>query len=79
MLAYPFTLLTNALEGNPRMGSYLGLFNGTICFPQIVAGLLGGAVLWMVGGARESVMMVSAGLLVVAACCVPLINKKSTN
>ena len=80
MLAYPFTLLTNALEGNPRMGSYLGLFNGTICFPQIVAGLLGGAALWLVGGARESMMMLSAVLLVIAACCVPLVQtKKSTN
>ena len=38
MLALPFTLLTNALEGSPYMGSYLGLFNCTICLPQIVAG-----------------------------------------
>ena len=31
MLALPFTLLTNSLEGNPHMGSYLGLFNCTLC------------------------------------------------
>ncbi|MBP5682705.1 MAG: SLC45 family MFS transporter, partial [Bacteroidales bacterium] len=36
MLAMPFTILTNALEGYGHMGSYLGLFNGTICVPQIV-------------------------------------------
>ncbi|MBO4719143.1 MAG: SLC45 family MFS transporter, partial [Prevotella sp.] len=33
MLALPFTLLTNALKGSPYMGSYLGLFNCTICLP----------------------------------------------
>ena len=36
MLALPFTILTNALSGG-HMGTYLGLFNGTICIPQIVA------------------------------------------
>ena len=30
------TILTNALTGG-HMGTYLGLFNGTICVPQIVA------------------------------------------
>ena len=41
MLALPFTILTNALTGG-HMGTYLGLFNGTICVPQIVAASLGG-------------------------------------
>ena len=36
MLALPFTLLTNALKGG-HVGIYLGLFNCTICVPQIVA------------------------------------------
>ena len=35
MLAMPFTLLTNALEGHGHMGVYLGLFNGTICLCSI--------------------------------------------
>ena len=39
MLALPFTILTNALTGG-HMGTYLGLFNGTICVPQIVAAAL---------------------------------------
>ena len=30
MLACPFTLVTNALQGYGHMGAYLGLFNGTI-------------------------------------------------
>ncbi len=79
MLAYPFTLLTNALEGNPHMGTYLGLFNCTICLPQIVAAATGKWVLTGVG--TQPRMMLMAGIfLVIAAGCVPLIKtKKSTN
>ena len=44
MLALPFTILTNALSGG-HMGTYLGLFNGTICIPQIIAAALGGTIL----------------------------------
>lgn len=43
MLAMPFTIVTNALNGS-HMGAYLGLFNGTICIPQIIAAALGGVV-----------------------------------
>ena len=49
MLAMPFTFVTNALQGYGHMGAYLGLFNGTICIPQIVAALCGGQVLWAIG------------------------------
>ena len=37
MLAMPFTFVTNAFEGSSRMGTVLGLFNCTICLPQIAA------------------------------------------
>ncbi|MBR5818489.1 MAG: SLC45 family MFS transporter [Alistipes sp.] len=49
MLAMPFALLTNSLSGK-AMGTYLGLFNCTICLPQIVASLVGGSILKGVGG-----------------------------
>ena len=49
MLAMPFAMLTNSLSGK-SMGSYLGLFNCTICLPQIVASLVGGLILGLVGG-----------------------------
>ena len=75
MLALPFTLLTNALEGNPYMGSYLGLFNCTICLPQIVAAATGGLVLKLVG--TQPAMLVMAGVFLVAgAVCVRFINTK---
>ena len=49
MLAMPFTFVTNALQGYGHMGAYLGLFNGTICVPQIVAAICGGTILSLVG------------------------------
>lgn len=66
MLAYPFTLLTNALTGRGHMGTYLGLFNGTICLPQIIAAIIGGAILSMLphaanGASNQPMMMVIAG------------------
>ncbi|MBQ6940188.1 MAG: SLC45 family MFS transporter [Alistipes sp.] len=51
MLALPFALLTNALTGK-SLGSYMGLFNCTICLPQIVASLVGGLLLSLVGGEK---------------------------
>ena len=78
MLALPFTILTNSLKGG-HMGTYLGLFNGTICLPQIAAAVLGGLVLklFTVPGhlAPEVWMLVVAGgLLVVGALCVSFIK-----
>ena len=78
MLALPFTILTNSLKGG-HMGTYLGLFNGTICLPQIVAAVLGGLVLklFTIPGhlAPEVWMLVVAGaLLVVGALCVSFIK-----
>lgn len=74
MLAMPFTFVTNALQGYGHLGAYLGLFNGTICIPQIVAALLGGLVLHIVGSAQSSMMIVAGGLLIVGACCVKAIK-----
>ena len=66
-LAYPFTLLTNAIQGKGHMGTYLGLFNGTICLPQIVAAISGGFILHTLpmaanGAPNEPMMMVIGGI-----------------
>ena len=74
MLAMPFTFVTNALQGYGHMGAYLGLFNGTICLPQIIAAICGGFVLRMVGGHSATMMIVSGVLLVCGAACVGLIK-----
>jgi maltose/moltooligosaccharide transporter len=76
MLAMPFTFVTNALQGYGHMGAYLGLFNGTICLPQIVAALCGGAILSVIGHHQSSMMIVSGVLLVIGALCVIFIKDK---
>ena len=79
MLALPFTILTNALSGS-HMGTYLGLFNGTICIPQIVAAALGGSILGLFTPEGclppEINMLVMAGvMLIMGACCVYIIKE----
>ena len=76
MLAMPFTFVTNALQGRGHMGAYLGLFNGTICLPQIAAALLGGQILHLVGSVQSNMMYVAGGLLLVGALCVFAIKDK---
>ena len=81
MLAMPFTILTNALSGE-HIGTYLGLFNCTICIPQIVAALCGGFILSIFAplenGAPATVwMLVVSGLLLLLGC-VAVWNIKET-
>ena len=52
------------------MGTYLGLFNCTICLPQIVAAAVGGLVLKAVGGVQASMLIVAGVLLVLGALAV---------
>ncbi len=65
MLAWPFTILTNSLKSG-NIGAYLGLFNCSICLPQIAGALLGGWILSMLGNpdelAPQYMMMVIAGI-----------------
>lgn len=76
MLAMPFTFVTNALEGYGHKGAYLGLFNGTICIPQIIAAVAGGAILSLVGSVQSNMMIVAGVLLVLGALSVALIKEK---
>lgn len=79
MLAWPFTILTNSLTGG-NIGAYLGLFNCTICIPQIVAALVGGVILSLLSTpgevAPEYLMMVVAGVAIaIGAVCVVFIKE----
>ena len=81
MLAWPFTILTNSLHSG-NIGAYLGLFNCTICVPQIVAALLGGWILTFFSTpgevAPEYLMMIVAGVAIaIGAMCVGLIREGS--
>ena len=76
MLAMPFTMVTNAFEGSSRMGTALGLFNCTICIPQIVASALGGAILAALGSVQGNMLLLAGILLIVGAACVFIIEDK---
>lgn len=75
MLALPFTLLTNSLKGSTHMGEYLGLFNCTICLPQIVAAALGGLLLTAIGGSQPLMLLAAGVLLVCGAAAVTLVKE----
>ena len=79
MLAMPFTFVTNALEGYGHMGAYLGLFNGTICIPQIIAAAVGGLLLHMVGSEQSHMMIVAGVALVLGALSVTVIKEHRAN
>ncbi len=76
MLAMPFTFVTNALQGYGHMGAYLGLFNGTICIPQIVAAAIGGVILGLVGSAQSSMMVVAGVSILLGSVAVFAIKEK---
>ncbi|MEE0975377.1 MAG: MFS transporter [Muribaculaceae bacterium] len=76
MLALPFTILTNSISGK-NMGTYLGLFNGTICLPQIVAASVGGLLLSLVGGSQVNMLVLAGVLLLLGAVAVLFIKETS--
>ena len=78
MLACPFTLVTNSLQGYGHMGAYLGLFNCAICLPQIVAAACGGTIFGLVGSTQTSMMYVAGALLIVGSLCVFGIKKNAS-
>lgn len=79
MLAWPFTILTNSLK-HGNIGAYLGLFNCSICIPQIIAAVTGGWILsaFSTPGevAPQYIMMIVAGIsLVIGSACVAFIKE----
>lgn len=80
MLAWPFTILTNSLKGG-NIGAYLGLFNCTICIPQIIGAMAGGSILNLFSSPHELapqwIMMIVAGIsLAIGSICVAFIKDK---
>ena len=83
MLAWPFTILTNSLKGG-NIGAYLGLFNSSICLPQIIGALAGGWILSLFSTpgqlAPQYIMMIIAGIsLAIGALCVSIIKEKTND
>ena len=78
MLAIPFTLLTNSLSGE-HLGSYLGLFNCTICLPQIAAAALGGCILRLVGGVQANMLIIAGALLICGCAATALVKEHNSS
>ncbi|MFT9034731.1 MFS transporter [Liquorilactobacillus satsumensis] len=76
----PFTIVTNALDGN-NIGTYLGLFNCTICIPQILANLVGGTLILQFssnhGVGAQHIMMLIAGILLILSAISVLFVKET--
>ena len=64
MNTYPLTIVTNALSGK-HMGTYLGLFNGSICLPQIVASLLSFVLFPMLGGSQVHMFLLGGVVMII--------------
>ena len=78
MLAVPFTILTNSLKGD-NMGYYLGLFNCTICLPQIIAALIGGSILKYICAGSQVGMLAAAGVLLILGAVSVVLIKEGKN
>jgi maltose/moltooligosaccharide transporter len=74
MMTFPFTILTNALSGK-NMGTYLGLFNGSICLPQIVASCISFVVFPILGSSMPAMILFSGIMLVIGAFSVSIIKE----
>lgn len=74
MNTYPLTMITNALSGE-HMGTYLGLFNGSICLPQIVASLASFALFPLLGNAQENMFLLAGIIMALGALAVGLIKE----
>lgn len=74
MMTFPFTILTNALTGE-NMGTYLGLFNGSICLPQIIASCVSFAIFPLLGSSMPAMILLSGIFLIIGALSVGTIRE----
>ena len=66
ILAMPYSILSRDVEAT-SMGAYMGIFNFTITIPQIVIGLIGGAIVKWCFGSEAIWMLALAGVFMLLA------------
>lgn len=76
ILALPYAILSSSLPPK-QTGVYMGIFNATITIPQIVAGVLGGVLLTMVGGHAINMLFLAGVSMVLAGIFAKLILKEN--
>ena len=74
ILAMPYAMLSASLPAE-KMGVYMGIFNATITIPQITAGLLGGALLTLLGGHAVYMLGLSGASMIIAGISVLFIKE----
>lgn len=72
----PFTILTNALDGK-HDGTYMGLFNCWICFPQIVASIASFALFPLLGNDIPHMLTVAGVLCFIGIFAVYVVKEIS--
>lgn len=72
----PFTILTNALDGK-HDGTYMGLFNCWICFPQIVASIASFALFPLLGNDIPHMLTVAGVLCFIGTFAVYVVKETS--
>ena len=76
MNSIPFTILTNALDGK-HDGTYMGLFNCWICFPQIVASIVSFGLYPLLGNYMPHMILTSGILALIGAFSVWIVKETS--
>jgi len=75
ILAMPYSLLSESLPAD-KMGVYMGIFNFTIAGPQIISGLVGGAILSHFFHNHAIFMLVMCGVsMFIGAIMVTFVNE----
>ncbi|KRK66095.1 hypothetical protein FC79_GL002199 [Lentilactobacillus buchneri DSM 20057] len=57
------------------MGTYLGLFNGSICLPQIVASLASFGLFPLLGNAQPNMLLLAGIIMALGAASVGFIKE----
>lgn len=78
MNSVPFALLTSALHGRHE-GAYLGLFNGSICLPQIVASVASFAIFPLTGQSMPAMLLIGGLALLGGALSVRIIHLEASS
>jgi maltose/moltooligosaccharide transporter len=75
ILALPYAILSTSLPPK-QTGVYMGIFNATITFPQIAAGLLGGVLLSAFGGNAMGMIVLAGVSMLLAGISAKLVVKE---
>ncbi|WP_225417975.1 SLC45 family MFS transporter [Levilactobacillus huananensis] len=70
----PFNIFTSSLDGSNE-GSYIGIFNGTICLPQIIASVASFFVFKLVGKSMPGMMLVAGISMLIAVLTISVIKQ----